>query len=202
MAEQSEQTIARGLREGKPDAWQSLYDAYAERVWRSVACQMGTRAADVADVVQETFLAAARSAASYDTARGSLWVWLSGIARNQVALCYRKQARHNRVKEAEDWLATGNGHLLRWLDGRDESPNGLLASAELATLVRATLAGLPEDYGALLAARYLDDIPVEQLAQGEQSTAVAVRSKLARARRAFREAFQRAAQIESREPLG
>lgn len=191
MAEQPEHAIARGLREGDPAAWQSLYDAYAERVWRSVACQMGTAATDVADVVQETFLAAARSAASYDAARGSLWVWLSGIARNQVALCYRKRARHNRLQEAEDWLATGNGHLLRWLDGRDESPNGLLASAELATLVRTTLVGLPEDYGALLAARYLDEIPIEQLAASDKSTTTAVRSKLARARRAFRAAFVR-----------
>src|SRR6185437_12447852 len=85
MDEQQERDIARGLRAGEADAWRALYDAHAERVWRAVARLMGAQAVDVADVVQETFLAAARSADSYDAARGSLWWWLWGIARRQVA---------------------------------------------------------------------------------------------------------------------
>jgi len=66
MDEQHEREIARGLREGEADAWRALYDAYAERVWRVVAHLMGANSADVADVVQETFLAAARSASAFE----------------------------------------------------------------------------------------------------------------------------------------
>ena len=137
MDDQREREVIQGLREGKAAAWQALYEAYAERVWRAVARLVGPNAADVDDVVQETMMAAARSAATFDPGRGSLWGWLWGIARRHVALHFRKQERRQRLTDARAWLAAGNGELLRWLDGHETSPSEALAAAELATLVRA-----------------------------------------------------------------
>jgi RNA polymerase sigma-70 factor (ECF subfamily) len=192
MDDQQERDVARGLRQGRVEAWTALYEAYAQPVWRAVARLLGPDSADVADVVQETFLAAARSASGYDADRGSLWWWLCGIARNHVALHYRKQGRLDRVKRAGDWLAACNGQMLRSLRGHETPPpEEALASEELATLVRATLTELPEDYGLLLTAKYLDEVPVEDIARQTRSTSTAVRSKLARARQAFREAFEK-----------
>jgi len=191
MDEQQEREVARGLRAGEADAWRALYDAYAARVWQAVARLMGPESADVADVVQETFLAAARSAANYDTSRGPLWLWLWGIARRHVAVHYRKEKRHDRLRSAGDWLATRNGKVLRYLQGEGTAPPDLLAAAELATLVRATLTELPAEYETLLTAKYLDGITVDDIATREHSTAVAIRSKLARARQAFRQLLLR-----------
>lgn len=192
MEVQEERDIARGLREGNSDAWRALYDAHARRVWLSVARWMGASAAksaDVADVVQDTFLAAARSARNYDDARGSLWMWLCGIARNSVALHFRKQERHERLRQAGEWLAAGNQRVVRWLENREADPGEMLAAAELAGVVRTVLTELPLDYETLLTARYLDDVSVEQIAGLEQCSTTAIRSKLARARQAFRAAF-------------
>jgi RNA polymerase sigma-70 factor (ECF subfamily) len=189
MDDQREREVARGLREGQADAWRALYEAFAEQVWRSVARLMGSNSADVADVVQETFLAAARSAHTYDSTRGSLWLWLWGIARRHVALHYRRSERHDRIKKAGAWLAAGNGQIQRWIEGRDEPPQNVLEAAELATLVRATLTELPADYETLLTAKYLNGSSVEEIAVQERSSSTAVRSKLARARQAFRQAF-------------
>jgi RNA polymerase sigma-70 factor (ECF subfamily) len=183
MDVQQERAIAQGLRDGKADAWRALYDAYAERVWRCAARLMGANRSEVADVVQETFMAAARAAPSYDPTRGTLWVWLWGIARRHVALHFRKQQRSDRLKQAEAWLAARGGQI-------EDGTADVLESAELATLVRATLTELPTDYELLLTAKYLDGASVEQIATLEQSTSVAVRSKLARARQAFRELFE------------
>ncbi len=192
MDDQQERAVALGLRQGKVEAWRALYEAYADRVWRAVARLLGPGSTDVADVVQETFLAAARSAAAYDPERGSLWMWLWGIARNHVALHYRKQEQFDRFRRAGDWLASCNGSLLRYLHGRESvAPEEALAAAELATLVRATLTELPEDYGLLLTAKYLEGLPVEDIARQTRSTSTAVRSKLARARQAFRDAFEK-----------
>jgi RNA polymerase sigma-70 factor (ECF subfamily) len=191
MDEQQEREVARGLRAGEADAWRALYDAYAGRVWVAVARLMGPDSADVADVVQETFLAAARSAAGYDSARGALWLWLWGIARRHVAVYYRKEKRHDRLKSAGDWLAARNGQVLRGLQGESAAPPELLAAAELATLVRATLTELPAEYETLLTAKYLDGVSVDDIAARERSTAVAVRSRLARARQAFRQLLMR-----------
>ena len=202
MDEQQERAVALGLRAGKTEAWQALYEAYAERVWRSVARLLGPASADVADVVQETMLAAARSAATFDAGRGSLWLWLWGIARRHVALHFRKQARHDRLRTAGAWLAAGDGRLLRWLDGHEPSPPEALAAAELVTLVRAALAELPDDYERLLTAKYLDGDTMTDIARRAHATEAAVHSKLARARHAFREVFRKYAGDSADRPAG
>jgi RNA polymerase sigma-70 factor (ECF subfamily) len=178
MDDQQERAIARGLREGDSNAWRTLYEAFAERVWRSVARLMPPSSAEVADVVQETFLAAARSARTFDPGKGTLWLWLWGIARRSVALYYRK-------KEQRDRLHT----LAVQFRLPQDLPPDLLVSAELATLVRAALAELPQEYEILLTTRYLQGDSVEQIAQGANCSPTAIRSRLARARRAFREVF-------------
>ena len=191
-----EQDVARGLQEGNTDAWLTLYDAYSKQIWQSVARLMGPHPADVADVVQETFLAAACSARGYDPARGSLWMWLSGIARKHVALHYRKQERHDRFRRTGDRLPAGNRRIAEWFSSRRTSepePSEPLATAEVASMVRATLSKLPADYETLLAAKYFDAATVEEIAALENCSLSAVRSKLARARRAFRRAFVKSA---------
>lgn len=184
MDDDQARDVARGLRDGNPDAWRALYDAFAERVWRGVARALGPNAADIADVVQETMLAAARSARGFDPAKGSLWNWVWGVARIQIALHFRKRSRNDRLVEA-------SGRLVRWLDGTDPPPTDLLESAELAESVRFALTELPDDYGTLLTAKYLDGESVEKIAGREKSTETAVRSKLARARESFRSVFLR-----------
>jgi RNA polymerase sigma-70 factor (ECF subfamily) len=132
MDDEQQREVARGLRAGESEAWRTLYDAYAQRVWHAVARRMGGDSADVGDVVQETFLAAARSAGSYDATRGSLWLWLSGIARRHVALHYRKRGRRRRLEEESHRRAADNTRVARWLEGQEDIPGDALASAELA----------------------------------------------------------------------
>jgi RNA polymerase sigma-70 factor, ECF subfamily len=187
MDEHMEQIIAAGLRQGDCQAWTQLYEAYAQNLFREVSRLMGGNPADVGDVVQEAFLAAARSAKHFDPRRGTLWVWLLGIARTQVALYWRKHAA--RLAQARRWWAGLNGSAREWLSGATDPPAEVLATKELAVLVRATLAELPADYQALLTARYLDGISAEQIAGQTNSTGDAVRSKLVRARRSFREVY-------------
>jgi len=184
MDETQERTIAHGLQTGRPDAWRDFYGAFAERVWRGVARLLGPRHADVADIVQETFLAAARSARGFDCERGGLWPWLWGIARNHLALHLRRRQSYARLLErAEE-------------SSGDSSPApDPLESAELSEMIRRTLAALPEEYGSVLTAKYLDEVSVEQLAREERCTEVALRSRLARARAAFRDEFVRSGGI-------
>jgi len=194
-----EREIARGLRAGQASAWHALYDAFAEPIWRLVARQMGSASADVADVVQETFLAAARTAGGFDPERGSLSVWLGGIARNHVAMYFRKRRSGvNGLVVAPRWsgeMSEGeaSNEAVRWLESREATPPEAACSGELATLVRHTLTELPADYETILSARYFDGVTVEELAGSENCTSVAIRSRLARARQAFREAFARLA---------
>ena len=105
MDDQREREIALGLREGRPEAWHALYDEFAPKVWQAVSRWLGPRHAEIADIVQETFMAAAGAARQYDDRRGSLARWLGGIARNKIALYFRKQKRHERLDAGPDGAA-------------------------------------------------------------------------------------------------
>jgi len=187
-----QRVVAEGLRSGKVEAWRALYEAYCRPVWDYVARRMAPASADVADVVQETFLAAARSARAYDPSRGSLWAWLTGIAHRHVALHFRRKRRFDGPEAADGHVGVSVAALARWLETREATPPEALAAAETAALVRATLTELPADYGVLLSARYLDGESVDQIAGHQRCSTTAVRSRLARARRAFRQAFVKA----------
>lgn len=191
MDELTQREVADGLRQGSREAWLRLYDAYAVRLWRDVARLMGGDAGAVADIVQETFLAAARSARRFDPRRGSLWPWLWGIARKQAAEHRRKGRRFDQIARARAWWQALDGRKGDWAGGSADAPPDVLASRELSTLVRATLAELPAEYQMLLTAKYLEGEPIERIAGRLSGSASAIHSKLARARRAFRGRFLR-----------
>lgn len=182
LDEHDQSTVICGLQSGDREAWAALYDGYSVDVWRYVARLVGPEVTDVADVVQETFLAAARSARHFDSNRGTLWGWLTGIAHHNVSL-YWKQT--NKVARLQKLAEAHAGELYRWLDGSEA--DGLpFEQSELAELIRGVLAELPSDYAALLTAKYLDEQSLDELSQQWGHSVAALKSKLARARREFR----------------
>ncbi len=182
LDEPDQQAVIRGLRLGDRDAWSALYDGYSADIWRYVARLVGAEATAVADIVQETFLAAARSARQFDPQRGTLWAWLSGIAHHQSALYWRQINKVQRLKELVEARAD---ELRRWLE-TSEAADEPWARLELADAVRGVLADLPADYAALLTAKYLDERTLDELSRESGGTVDAIKSKLARARREFR----------------
>jgi RNA polymerase sigma-70 factor (ECF subfamily) len=191
MIDDPDRQIAAGLQVGKSEAWSALYQTHFDRVWRLAGRMIGPDASAVADVVQETFMSAARSVRTFDPSRGPLWLWLAGICRNQVAAHFRTRRRDDRVRDGGDLHSAMLGQWARRLQQAEAAPHEACLSAEEASLVRATLANLPSEYQLLLTSRYFEDVPVEEIACSARCSVVAVRSKLARARRAFREAFSR-----------
>jgi len=187
--EQRESEIARGLRAGDANLWRELYDARAEAVWRFVARLMIPGSPDIGDVVQETFLAAARSAGRYDSSRGSLSGWLYGIARRQVALHYRRGRRD--LPQPGVSAAAARFQAATASPDNASDPAEVAAAAELAAQVRTALTELPADYETVLTAKYVEGASVEQIAQSEAASIDAVRSRLARARKAFRRAIKK-----------
>jgi RNA polymerase sigma-70 factor (ECF subfamily) len=144
----------------------------------------------VADVVQETFLAAAKSAKGYDKRRGSLWVWLWTIGRRQIALHYRRQKPTVSLDQAVQWWNSLNGQQVDILD-QMAAPPAMLETRELGELVRRCLEQLTAEQETLLLAKYVDQIPVKKIAKQLHCSVVAARSKLARARKTFKCEFRK-----------
>jgi RNA polymerase sigma-70 factor (ECF subfamily) len=191
MDKNVEKAIAQGLQQGSQQAWLQLYEAYAGPVWRNVSRLTGGDPTTVGDIVQETFLAAARSARNFNAGRGTLWVWLCTIARRRIALYYRKQKPQIVLDQARQWWFGLDGEKFDWIDTKADMPPDILESKELALLVRLALRRLPADYQTLLLSKYVDNRSVAQIAEQTNCSQIAIRSKLVRARKAFRKAFKR-----------
>jgi RNA polymerase sigma-70 factor (ECF subfamily) len=185
LDESDQLAVIRGLQAGDREAWAGLYDAYSVDVWRYVARLIGADAANVADLVQEAFLEAARSARQFDAGRGTLWGWLAGIAHQRVRGYWRQAGRAARLQK----LIEGQAGELRSQDNGQAAAK-LFEQRELAEVVRHVLAELPVDYSLLLVAKYSDEQSLEQIATQNGGTADAVKSKLARARREFKAKYE------------
>lgn len=172
----TEPQIVRGLQQGDSDAWAALCDMYSVRLWRYVARLIGSNESAVADVFQETMLAVAKAGRSLseDT---RLWPWLSTIGHNQAAFYWRKQKQVVQPSVEH-----------RVFDG--VSPEETLCQQETAEAVRVLLSEMNSDYVTVLSAKYIEGLSVEKIVELLGGTSESVRSRLARARRDFRERYE------------
>jgi RNA polymerase sigma factor (sigma-70 family) len=76
-------------------------------------------------------------------------------------------------------------------DEREERPEEALSRKEEAHLVHAALDLLPPHYARALEWKYLDRLPVQEIAGRLRLGVKAAESLLTRARRAFREGYER-----------
>ena len=123
-------------------------------------------------------LAAARSGRRLDQT-STLWPWLAKIGHNQAALHWRRHYRDRESISDVDQLTAAD----------HDDPAVILTNSETVESVRCLLAEMDADHVALLAAKYIDDMSISEIVALFGGTTESVRSKLARARRDFREAL-------------
>jgi RNA polymerase sigma-70 factor (ECF subfamily) len=162
---------------GDDTALRELFSRHAP--WLAARLRAVLPAADVEDVLQETFLAVWRGAASYRPA-GAAGGWLWGIARRQAALLLRRRG------PAELTLPAGITANLRPGSGPDEAA---LSRAELDRAVAGLgPPGGPErEVWRLL---YVEDRPVAEVARLMGIPEGTVKSRAHRARRRLRAALR------------
>jgi RNA polymerase sigma-70 factor (ECF subfamily) len=142
---------------------------------------------EVEDVLQETFLAAWRGAASYqalhraDGSKAGGWLW--GIARRQAALLLRRRGpAHAPLPEGLTMLVTGGrGHRQP-----DDPAETVIAQAHLESAV-STLSPAEHDVWRLM---YVEDRPLAEVAELTGVPEGTVKSRAHRARRLLRIALR------------
>ncbi len=135
----------------------------------------------VGDIVQETFLAAARALDQFDPDRGTAWAWLAGIAHRQIALHWRRAGRERidpKGAPVEEATVAGDA-------------TSQLRQMETIEAVRRTLVELPSQWASLLEGKYCDACSIAELVEQHGGTTEGVRSMLARARREFKRRYER-----------
>ncbi len=156
-----------------PGSLLDLYDQALPLVYGYLISRCGGTAL-AEDLTAQTFLAAVDAARRDDPPAVST-AWLIGVARHKLVDHWRRQAREERGLRAitDDQPEPED----RW----DVHLDGLVA--------RATLDRLGPHHRAALTLRYLDDLPVPEVATMLQRTVHATEGLLVRARRAFRAAY-------------
>ena len=98
----SDEALAARVACGESTALEALYDRYAATVLGISLKILGDRAA-AEDMLQETFWRVWRSAASYQSQRGTFTGWLFRIARNLAIDAYRRRnIRPRPITDVDD----------------------------------------------------------------------------------------------------
>jgi RNA polymerase sigma-70 factor (ECF subfamily) len=150
-----------------------LYDALLPDVYGYLLDRSGDRAV-AEDLTSETFLAVVRAEARPDPAPLSA-AWIVGIARHKLADHWRRRAREDRLLMRTGAEPEHDG------DPRDATVDDLLT--------RSVLARLEPDHRAALTFRYVDGLPVADVAELLDRSVHATESLLVRAKGAFRRAY-------------
>ena len=154
----------------------ALYDVALPQVYGYLLRRCG-RTALAEDLTAETFLAAVDAVRSGQPPPLST-PWLIGIARHKLVDHWRRLAREERA------LTAVAGDPTR--DASDHDPwDATLDSLQ----AHETLQALAPQHRAALTLRYLDDLPVSEVAHAMDRTVHATEALLVRARTAFRTTY-------------
>ncbi len=172
MVDADDRELVQRAAEGDTAAFDRLISLHGAAVQRFLEV-IGAR--EVEDALQETFIAAWRSARHY-AGRGAVLSWLLSIARNVHRHQRRKRVEEPTTDVALEVLAADAG----WGCGADEQRE-LDARLDRDLLMRA-MERLPDDEREVLVLRELEQLSGEETAALLQITTAAMKSRLHRAR--------------------
>jgi RNA polymerase sigma-70 factor (ECF subfamily) len=178
MQSSSPQEQQAGARLSDPARFRAFYEGAVRKVYAYMYDRCGGTAAVAEDLTQITFIAAVEAIrAGREIEHPNAWVM--GIARHKLVDHYRRRAREER--------------RLRLVWSADESAEDpeLIHHAD-RQLMLEVMRTLPPAQQSALALRYLDDLPVAEVAAAMGRTPIAVQSLLARARDAFLRKYREA----------
>jgi len=171
------------LRRGEPAAVVELYNAYFDRIYSLVFNQVDGDADVTQDIVQETFLAALKSAGRFH-GRSKVYTWLYSIASKKVADFYRRRKREVKHRsEPPSKYAVEPGQIS---DTALPVP-GMVESEETRRAVQETLSCLPLHYKQVLLLKYVEEMPVLEISKVMRRSPKSIEGLLTRARKELRD---------------
>jgi len=89
---QQEGSLVRRAQQGEPEAFEQLYEAHFDKVYRYIMLRVGNQA-EAEDLTQQVFLNALESLSKYRWRGLPFSSWLFRIAHNQVVDCMRRRSK-------------------------------------------------------------------------------------------------------------
>jgi len=188
------------MRAGDERAFDRFFSIYLPRLYRFVLPRV-RRSEQVAEDVCQAVLSRAVQRIDHYRGEASLFTWLCQMARNEIADLWRKDKRRGRVEV----LAEDDPHVAATLESLEGDPawrpDVQQSRRDASRLVQVALDNLPPAYSSALEWKYIDGFSVAEIAGKLGQNLIATQSMLARARHAFREAFEAVAGPEAAKDL-
>jgi len=156
-------------------AFREWYELALPRVYRSLLARCGGDPDLPEELTQQTFVEAVRRRASFD-GRSDAVTWLCGIGRHKLVDHYRRSGRESQRQ-------------LRIVSQASSGQSDAWSEQVLRSSVEASLAQLSGEQRIVMVLRYLDQMPVREIASSIGRSEKATESLLSRAREAFRRAY-------------
>lgn len=181
MSEQiTDQELVEKAQQGDKKAFNLLVVRYQNRVAGLLTRYVSRD--DIPDIVQESFIKAYRSLASF-RGESAFYTWLYRIAvntaKNHLTALGRRPPKEDIL--AEDAESYDAGTQLRETD----SPENLVLSNELKRVVFETIENLPEELKMAITLREIEGLSYEEIAEVMSCPVGTVRSRIFRAREAI-----------------
>jgi RNA polymerase sigma-70 factor (ECF subfamily) len=156
LREFADEELMQMVRRGDADAFAVIYERHASSAFSLAYRMMGSRAL-AEDVTQEAFLSAWRSAARYDSTRGSVRTWLLGIVHNR-AIDAMRRGRVRDFPRVDDETAAE-----RLESG--ERTDAEVARREEAATIRAAIDKLPREQSQVIELAYFGGFTHTEIAE-------------------------------------
>jgi RNA polymerase sigma-70 factor (ECF subfamily) len=180
--------LARRMVAGDERAFNEFFDRSFPALYRFAMARMNRDADGVEEVVQAALTKATSKIATF-RGEASLLTWLCTFCRHEISGFYERAGRGRPTTELIEEVPEIRAALesLPALAGDD--PGTSLQRKEIVRLVHVTLDRLPDRYADALEWKYIEGLPVREIAARLALTPKAAESLLTRAREAFRDGF-------------
>ncbi len=180
--------MVKRMLAGRESAFNEFFDSYFPSLYRFALTRVRGNEDAAEEIAQSTIC---RAITKLHTYRGeaTLFTWLCTFCRHEVSAYFRK----NRIVYESVDLVEEVPEIRAALEsiGADlESPAAAFDREEVARLARVVLDQLSPRHARALEWKYLDGLPVNEIARRLDVSPKAAESVLTRARNAFRDLFK------------
>jgi RNA polymerase sigma-70 factor (ECF subfamily) len=184
---ETERALVRRALAGDREAFDQIMETAAPALFRFASGRLNRDRETTREIVQATLV---KVVENLDSFRGEsrLLSWMCGICRFEILAHYRKK-RHDAAHQEVDEASPRVRAALETAQGRPDDAPTRIERQERADLVHLVLDHLPSHYAQALEWKYIEGLPVQEIADRLEVGLKAAESILTRARGAFRATF-------------